>query len=38
MCAVHYQASISKLSKEVDVYCQWIDEAEERNRAGRVKA
>ena len=35
---MHYQASINKLSKEVDVYCQWIDEAEERNRAGRVKA
>ena len=28
ICAVNYQTPINRLTKEVDVYCQWIDEAE----------
>lgn len=35
VCTTAYQMAINKLSKEVDVYCAWIDEAEMRNKQGR---
>jgi len=28
--------NINNLTKEVDVYCAWIDEAESRNRKARI--
>jgi transcription elongation factor Elf1 len=32
ICTTSYQHTISHLTKEVDVYCAWIDEAESRNK------
>ena len=32
VCAVHYQTNINKLTKEVDVFCEWIDEAEKLSK------
>ena len=34
ICTTNYQMTINKLTKEVDVYCAWIDEAEKRNKQG----
>ncbi len=34
ICGTFYQQKINKLTKEVDVYCNWIDEAEETNKQG----
>ena len=35
VCTVKFQKKLGPLDKEVDVYCAWIDEAEELNRKGR---
>lgn len=32
ICTTSYQHAIGVLTKEVDVYCAWIDEAESRNK------
>jgi transcription elongation factor Elf1 len=32
ICKVEYEKTINKLTKEVDVYCAWTDEAEKRNK------
>ena len=36
VCAVRFQMRMSPLTKEVDVYCEWIDSAEQLN-AGKQK-
>mmetsp|Transcript_1615 Transcript_1615/g.1097 ORF Transcript_1615/g.1097 Transcript_1615/m.1097 type:complete len:88 (+) Transcript_1615:3-266(+) len=32
ICTINYQTEINKLTKEVDVYCQWIDLCEEASK------
>ena len=32
ICTTGFQMTINKLAKEVDVYCAWIDEAEQKNK------
>ena len=35
VCTVKFQKRLGPLDKEVDVYCAWIDQAEELNKQGR---
>ena len=36
ICRVDYERRLGRLTKEVDVYCAWIDEAEKLNEQQRL--
>ena len=36
ICKTEYETRINKLTMEVDVYCEWIDECERLNNEARL--